>query len=127
SAGTFDVDLGLNGSGIECRSGGANGNYTLIFTFANVLTNVGGASVSSGTGSVSNSAIGSDAHQYLVNLTGVTNAQTITVSLNNLADSAGSFSPAVAGSMALLLGDVTGNRAVSNTDVGEVKAQVNPT
>ena len=29
--------------------------------------------------------------------------------------------------MAVLLGDVTGNRAVSNTDVGAVKAQVDPT
>src|SRR5439155_5542547 len=33
SAGTFDVDLPLSGAhGIECRSGGANNDYTLVFT-----------------------------------------------------------------------------------------------
>src|SRR5439155_26883294 len=82
SAGTFDVNLPLDGSGIECRSGSANGDYTLVFSFANTLTTVGGASVTSGIGSVSTSAIGTDAHQYIVNLTGVTNAQHLSISLN---------------------------------------------
>lgn len=45
-AGTFDVDL-TNGNAIECRSGGASGDYTLVFTFANTLTSVAGASVGS--------------------------------------------------------------------------------
>ena len=40
-AGTYDVDLPLTGAhGIECRGGGANGDYTLIFTFAKALTGV---------------------------------------------------------------------------------------
>jgi D-serine deaminase-like pyridoxal phosphate-dependent protein len=126
SAGTFDVELPLTGSpGIECRSGGANGDYTMIFTFANPLTSVGGASVTSGTGSVSGGNIDSnDAHNYIVNLTGVTNAQTITVNLNNVTDSAGDFSSAVSASMGVLLGDVNGNKVVSNTDVASVKTQV---
>jgi len=71
SAGTFDVDLPLSGSpGIECRSGAATENWTLVFAFANPLTSVDGASVTSGTGSVSSGNIdNNDAHNYLVNVT----------------------------------------------------------
>jgi hypothetical protein len=123
-AGTFDVDLASDGSGIECRSGGSSNDYTLVFTFTNPLTTVDLALVSSGTGSVSSSAIGSDAHQYIVNLTGVTNAQLITVSLTNVSDSAGNSSSLVSASMSILIADVNGNGAVSNTDVAAVKAQV---
>jgi hypothetical protein len=122
SAGNFDVDL-TNG-GIECRSGGANGNYTLVFTFANPLTSVAGASVSSGTGAVSSSAIGSDAHEYIVDLTGVTSAQTVTVSLTNVSDTTGANSPTISASMDVLVGDINGNKATNNTDVAAVKAQV---
>ena len=129
SAGVFDIVLRGQDPpppgylGIECRSGGVNGDYTLVFTFANNLTSVGGASVSSGTGSVSNAAIGSDFHQYLVNLTGVTNAQTITVGLSNVSDSAGNFSPAVAGQMGVLLGDVNASGRVDAADVSLVRQQ----
>jgi hypothetical protein len=126
AAGTFDVDLPLAGNpGIECRSGGANGDYTLIFTFANPLTSVGEAHVTSGTGNVSNSAIdSSDPHQYVVNLTGLTNAQIITVSLTNVNDSAGNRSSLLSATMGALVGDVTANGTVSNTDVASVKGQV---
>ncbi len=89
SAGQFDVDLPLTGTpGIECRSGGAGGDYTLIFTFVNNTT-VTSASVSSGTGSVSSSSPGPNPNQYTVNLTGVTNAQYVTVTLNGVLDSTG--------------------------------------
>jgi hypothetical protein len=126
SAGTFDVDLPLTGTpGIECRSGGASGDYTLVFSFLNTLASASGASVSSGTGTVSSSAIDSnDAHNYIVTLTGVINAQTITVSLTNVTDSIGNQSPALTGSMSVLLGDVNASGAVSNTDVASIKAQV---
>jgi len=126
SDGTFDVDLPFTGTpGIECRSGGANGSYSLVFTFLNPLTSVDGASVTSGTGSVSSSNIdGSDAHNYIVNLTGVTNGQTITVSLTNVHDASGNVSSVVNRSMGVLVGDTNGNGVVSNTDVATVKSQV---
>jgi hypothetical protein len=121
----FDIDLPVTGPrGIECRSGGTNGDYTIIFTFANTLTSVDEANVSSGVGTLNGSWIGSDSHQYIVNLTGVSNAQVITVSLTNVRDSIGNFSSAASASMGLLLGDVNGNGVVSNTDVASVKAQV---
>jgi hypothetical protein len=125
SAGTYDVDLPLDGSGIECRSGGAGGDHTMVFRFAKALTSVGSASVTSGNGTVGSGNIDSnDARNYIVNLTGVSNAQVITVTLSNVADSAGNSSSAVSASMGVLLDDANGNRAVSNTDVASVKAQV---
>jgi hypothetical protein len=125
AAGDFDIDLPITGDpGIECRSG-VNGDYTIVFSFASTLTSVGGASVSSGSGSVNDSGIGTDPHEYIVNLTGVTNTQVITVSLTNVNDAAGNSSAGgISASMALLLGDVNGNGTVSNTDVASVKSQV---
>lgn len=123
AAGTFDVDLtGLQRT--ECRSGGANGNYTLVFAFANALTSVGGASVTSGTGSVSSSDIDSnDAHNYIVNVDNVTNAQVITVSLTNVQDTAGNFSSAISASMVVLIGDTTADRSVNSADISQTKSQ----
>ena len=124
-AGVFDIDLPLAGTpGIECRSGGATGDYTLVFNFANPLTNVDGASVSSGTGSVANPQIDpNNAHNYIVNLTGVTAAQVITVTLANVVDSAGNNNRAISASMGVLLGDVNGNGLVNSTDTSQVQAQ----
>jgi hypothetical protein len=125
SAGPFDVDLPLTGSpGIECRSGGANGDYTLVFTFANPLANIAGASVASGTASVSTAGIDpNDAHNYIVNLTGVANARVITVDLSNVTDSTGSFGDVVSVSMGVLVGDTTGNGAVNSSDIAQTQSQ----
>jgi hypothetical protein len=121
----FDIPLPITGPrGIECRSGGANGDYTLLLNFVNTLTNVGGASVTSGTGTVSSSYVGSDPHQYVVQLAGVTNAQYITVTLANVNDSVGNFSSNVSTTMGVLLGDVNANGRVSNADVSSIQAQV---
>jgi len=121
SAGTFDINL-TGGNGIECRDGGTN--YTLVLSFANTLKNVGGASVTTGTGSVAVSNIDSNnAHNYIVNLTGVANAQFITVSLSNVTDSSGNFSSAVSASMGVLIGDVNATGTVDGNDVSEVQGQ----
>ena len=125
SAGTFDVDLPLTGNpGIECRSGGANGDYEMIFTFSNPLSSVGGATVSSGTGSVSTSEMGPNPNQYTVNLTGVSSGQYITVTLNSVVDEAGNSSNVLGPQMGVLVGDVNFNGTTNNTDVGLVKGQV---
>jgi AraC-like DNA-binding protein len=100
------------------------GDYTIVFTFASPLTSVTGANVASGSGSVATSNIDpNDAHNYIVNLTGVTNAQTTTVSLTNVSDLAGNFSSAISGSMGVLLGDVNGSRRVDAADVSAVRQQ----
>ena len=125
NAGTFDVDLPLTGNpGIECRSGGANGNYTIVFKFANILENVASARVSSGNASiVSGNIDSSDAHNYIVHLAGVTDAQTITVSLNNVSDLSGNFSSSVPILIGVLIGDTTADRFVDSGDIGQTKSQ----
>ena len=122
-AASFDIDLPLTGSaGVECRSGGANGDHTLIFSFPNPLVSVAGAGVTNGVGSVSGSSIGNpDARKYVVNLTGVANAQEITITLTNLSDGAGNSSTSVPISMGVLLGDTNGNGSVNASDVSLTK------
>ena len=123
-AGTFDINLPLTGNaGIECRNGGANGDYTLVFSFTNPLVTVDGASVARGTGSVSsNDNDASDPRNYIVNLTGVTDAQAITVSLNNVTDSLGNVGN-VSNSMGVLMGDTNGDGFVNSADISQTKSQ----
>ena len=75
-----DITLPLAGnSGIECRSGGATNDYQVVFTFpAPLLSTIAGDYA--GTGTLSSSS-GSGTTTVTVNLTGVTNAQRITVRL----------------------------------------------
>src|SRR4029077_7160642 len=86
AAGPFDINLPLTGSpGIECRTGGANGDHTVIISFANAVT-VGSVSVSSSDGLAMVSSSSVNGAVVTVNLTKVTNAQTITISLTNVSD-----------------------------------------
>jgi hypothetical protein len=129
---TFDVPLQNNATatprGVECRTGGANGNHTLVFTFADNLVgaigqDVANASVTSGPGSIAaGTGIGPAQNQYTVNLTGVTNGQYVTVALNNLADTAG-FSGLVSTTMGVLLGDTTGDGSVNSADISQTKSR----
>jgi len=121
----FEIDLPLTGPrGLECRSGGANGDYTMVFTFAVPLMSVGGRSVTTGVGSVSSSMIdSSDAHRYVVNLTGVINDQNITVGLTNIVDVAGNTTTSVSGTMGVLIGDTTGNGFVNSSDISQTQSQ----
>jgi N-acetylneuraminic acid mutarotase len=120
AAGTFDIPLPLTGNvGIECRSGGATNNYQMIVNFATTVT-VGGAAVTSGTGSMSSFNVSGS--QVTVNLTGVTNVQRITVTLFNVND--GTHMSNVPVSMGVLVGDVNGNAVVNASDVSLAKSQV---
>ncbi len=122
-AGTFDVPLPLTGNvGVECRSGGAANDYQMIIDFATSVT-VGGAALTSGTGSVSSFSVSGS--EVTVNLTGVTNVQRITVTLMNVND--GTHMGNVPVSMGVLVGDVNGNATVSAADVALTKSQVGAT
>jgi glucose/arabinose dehydrogenase len=120
----YDVDLPFTGNpGIECRSGGPNGNYTMVFKFAVALSTVGNVTVT-GTGGVSNQTIDStDGRQYIVNLTGVTNLQNFTVTLTNVTDVAGNVSSSVSATMAVLTGDTNADKFTDAIDVSQVKSQ----
>ena len=122
-AGTFDVPLPLTGNvGVECRSGGATNDYQMIIDFATSVT-VGGAVLTSGTGSVSSFSVSGS--EVTANLTGVTNVQRITVTLMNVND--GTHMGNVPVSMGVLVGDVNGNATVSAADVALTKSQVGAT
>jgi hypothetical protein len=125
SAGTFDIDLPLVGArAVECRSSGDTGDYTMIFTFVNDLLSVGGASVTNGSGTVSSSMIdGGDSHRYIVSLSGISNGQSITVTLSNVIDSAGDHADTVSESMGILVGDTTADRSVNSGDISQTKSQ----
>jgi hypothetical protein len=115
SAGTFDVDLTPPTLGIECRSGGANSQYTMVFTFSNPITSCGVPS----SGTVNS---GPDPNQCSVQLTGVPNAQYTTVELTGVIDNNAQTVDA-AGTMGVLIGDVNGSSVVTSGDTNLCKAQ----
>ena len=123
SAGDFNVDLPLIGSvGIECRTGGTSGNHTVVATFAAPVT-VTGASVTPGPGGTG-SVVGSPAVNgsvVTVNLTNVSNAQTLNVNLLGVSD--GVTSGNLSLPMAVLLGDTNADRSVNSADIGQTKSQ----
>ena len=120
SAGTFDLPLPLTGSpAVEGRSNG--GNHTIVFNLNNPVTS-GNAAVTNGTGTAS--AVTFSGNTATVNLSGVTDVQTITVTLSGVTGTAGQTMPDTAVSMGVLAGDVNGTRSVSSADIALVKAQV---
>jgi len=119
AAGVFTINFPLTGqAGVECRTGGAGGNHQLVVLFATPVT-VSGASVTSGTGSVSNFTVGG--LLVTVNLTGVTNAQQINVRLTNVSD--GTHTNNVNIPMRFLFGDTSGNSSVNASDVTQTKSR----
>jgi YVTN family beta-propeller protein len=120
SAGAFDVPLPLTGAaGIECRSGGASNDYTIVVTFAVPVTFTS-ASVTTGTGSVMSSS-GSGTNTLTFNLTGVTDVQCLKLTLvcvDNAMGSSGDVSIA----MRVLVGDTTNSGTVNASDIGDVKS-----
>jgi hypothetical protein len=117
--GGFDVPLPLSGTpGIECRSGGVSNVYHLVVTFLNPVT-FGGASVTAGTGMVT-STTGNSTTTVTINLGGVTNAQTLMVTLFGVND--GTSTNDVTVPMSILVGDTNGNGTVNASDVSQTKA-----
>jgi hypothetical protein len=112
TAGTFEINLPLTGfPGIECRTGGANGDHDVVFKFSAPVAFTATATCSGNPATVTTS--GSEA---TVHCTGVPNAQTIPVALNT---NAGNFLV----QMGVLLGDTSANRAVNSSDISQTKAQ----
>lgn len=117
-------DLPLN-PGVECRTGGALGIHQLVFSFPkNVTLNppngMPAVWVSSGIGSVTQFAVNNN--EVVVNLTGVANAQTITVTLAGVSDGMNTAEVIVPASF--LLGDINNNGSVNATDISLMKSLV---
>ncbi len=126
NAGNFEVDLPLSGpAGVECRSGGTTGDYTLVVTFLANVSVQGNpqATVTSGKGAigrggaVDGGAVVTSGNVVTIPLTNVGDGQAIEVTLNNVNGSTNVMIP-----MRVLMGDVNGNGAVNATDVTLTKA-----
>ncbi len=120
--GDFNIGLPLtNPSGVECRTGGANGNHKIVFTFANAVSVNGNpkAQVTSGTGTVSNVTV--SGAQVTVDLTQVSDAQKIALTLFSVSD--GTNTGDISLPIRFILGDVNGTGLVDGNDVSAVQAQ----
>ena len=117
----FDVDLLPPAPGIECRSGGTSGVFKMVVSFPLPVTVSGSpqASVTSGTGSISNVTV--NGNQLTVDLTGVTNAQRLTVTLNGVSDGGGIGNIPI--NMAVLVGDTNADGFVNSADISQTKSQ----
>ena len=117
----YDIDLPLTGT-----SGGGMPNWRrqwrshLSFTFTtNVVS--GSATVTEGMGTAG--AANFSGHTMTVPLSGVTDVQKITVTLDTVTDAAAQVLPSTSVSMNVLLGDTSGNKIVNATDVLQTKLQ----
>ena len=123
AAGTFDINLPITGqSGVECRTGGANGDHTLVFAFTNPILS-GNADVTGGTGTVSGSPTFSG-RNMVVNVTGVTNVQILAVTLSNVTDVFNQIAGNTSVNIGFLAGDTNANRTVNAADVAQTKARL---
>ena len=128
NAGNFDVDLPLSGTpAIECRSGDATSDYTIVVTFlANVSVNASPqAAVTSGIGIIGSGGASNggvvitSGNVVTIPLTNVANAQTINITLSNVNGSTNVTIP-----MRVLIGGVNGNGTVNASDVALTKSRI---
>lgn len=118
-AGIFDIPLPATGlRGVECRTGGAAGDHQIVFNFVGPVT-FQGASLQ-GAGSVASTS-GNGTSTITVDLTGVGNAQHLSLSLLTVSD--GLNTRDIPLPFSVLLGDTNGNGSVSASDVSQTKTQ----
>jgi len=120
SAGSFAVNLPLSGTaGIDCRSGGATSDYTIVVTFLDNVSVNGApqAAVTSGTGIIGSGGVSNggmvitSGNVVTIPLTNVANAQSITVMLNNVNGTTNVTIP-----MGVLIGDTNADAFVNSGD-----------
>ncbi len=152
AAGTFDIELSATGAAaVESRLP-TNGEYTLVYSFSADVSAVDGVTVQSGLANVASRAVGPNPNQYTVRLTGVADLQHLVVQLDGVRGQAAALESAPArmdivvgdvnssrtvsasdismvktqvGSAvtsANFRADVTGNGAISSSDLAAVKA-----
>jgi hypothetical protein len=129
-SGDFDIPLPLTGNvGVECRNGGGTNDYTMVIIFGTSVNVTGNpqAQVTLGSGNIGSGgtsnggAVTVAGSVVTIPLTNIANAQRINVTLRGVGDGAGSGDVVIP--MGILLGDTSGNGAVTSTDVTQTKAQ----
>jgi hypothetical protein len=121
----FEIPLPINGlAGIEDRSGQPGGAYTITMMFNETIASVARASAS--CGKAQSTSI--DGNTLIINLTRVScNASHITVTANDVKDSAGINLGTACITVGLLLGDVNGDGVVDAADLDIVNSQIGQT
>lgn len=126
TAGTFNIKLPLTGkAGVECRKGGAAGIHKLVFTFPAPVT-VGSVKVTpdpkvaAATATLTSYVV--SGAKVTVNLSGVSNAQTIRITLSNVTD--GTTTNNLTVPMGVLLGDTNNTKSVTPDDVTLTQSKV---
>ena len=115
-SGNRDLPLALSGQPtVEPRRNSA-GTFQVVFTFSEPV-NSGTASSSSGSTSTSFSG-----NNMIVNVSGVNDRQTITVTANNVSGPDTDTMPSASVSMSVLQGDVTNDRTVNSGDLMQVRS-----
>ncbi|MEO5722014.1 MAG: dockerin type I domain-containing protein [Chthoniobacterales bacterium] len=131
-AGSFDIPLPLTGTpGVECRSGGGTNDYSIVLTFSSPVTVTGDTQAQASAGDVGSAGASNGGvvtvkgNSVTIPLTNVPNLQTTNVTLFGVTDGVGYGNVVVP--LSRVLGDVTGNGAVSATDVAATKANAGQT
>jgi hypothetical protein len=117
-AGTFAIELPLTGTaGVECRSGSPSGEHKVVVTFAQPVV-FSHAAVVRGNGEVASTT--SSGNEVTLHLTGIADAQVLTLALFGVTDGTNSGDLGVR--LGLLSGDINGSRTVNATDISIVKS-----
>lgn len=117
SAGSFDINLPTEGpAAVEPRSGGAQDAFTIIYTFDRTITATGTAT-SNDPDATATVQAGPGGNQVTVNLTGVSNAQHLEVTLNGVQDTAGANLTNLKARVGILFGDSSGDGVVNSGDI----------
>jgi hypothetical protein len=114
----FEVNMPLTGTtGVEPRLGTPAGSHTVVFTFT---TAVASGTATSSAGTVS--SVTFNGNEMLINLSGINDAQTVTLTANSVTSATGTL-PSVVANVAFLQGDVDANRSVTASDVSQIKSR----
>ena len=123
AAGIFDINLPLNGApGVECRSGGATGDYQVVITFPTPVT-VSAAAVDDGPGGQA-ATVGRptvNGKQVTVNLTHIGSSDSLVITLFGVNDGTNLGTASVP--MNVILADCNGDGVVNNSDIKLTKGR----
>ena len=113
--GDLDINMPLSGTaGVEDRQATT---YNMVLTLTNGPITSGTAAVTSGTGTAGMPSF--SGNTMTVPLTGVNNAQVLTLTVNNV----NGLLPSASVNASFLIGDTGGDGAVNSADIGQTKSQ----
>ena len=118
SGGQFPVALPVTGPpGVACGAA-TSGSHTIVIAVNNEVV-AGSATVTGGSGSAATTVAG---QTMSIDLTGATNAQTVTLGLTQVTDVYGQALPNTSVSVSFLLGDTNASGGVTSSDIAQTKA-----